>query len=212
MDNQSFVATLLAPIQSIVKDLREIITDMHPEVVVIEGESERFFDNPITHMYDNMKFIGRAHRNYTIGTTDPSAYEEILSASKENGDFLFPVYMMDHSGVTFSHTPFGCPWDSALCGWIAIEDNQDSGKTAKEIRQEAESAIKDYDDYVNGVTDTYYRIAVRFNGQTLWSQRDNEYWDMDELKEDFRQCEELLAKCMNGEAFFSELQRYVEEL
>lgn len=30
---------------------------------------------------------------------------------------LVPIYALDHSGVTYSTTPFGDPWDSGLVGW-----------------------------------------------------------------------------------------------
>ena len=38
----------------------------------------------------------------------------------ENAGVVLPLYILDHSGITISTTPFQCPWDSGQRGWIFI--------------------------------------------------------------------------------------------
>lgn len=101
--------------------------------------------------WDNMTvFVGREHRNYTIGDEQDEPLDYMVKQLNELGDisdedmddylcsgyspatadaikdkfskyaFWKPVYMYDHSGVSYSTTPFSCGWDSGLAGIILI--------------------------------------------------------------------------------------------
>ncbi len=46
--------------------------------------------------------------------------EELLITAKKTGWIILPVYMLDHSGVSFSCDSFNDPWDSGLRGVIGV--------------------------------------------------------------------------------------------
>lgn len=46
--------------------------------------------------------------------------EYALDWAKKNMVIL-PVYLLDHSGLSVSTTPFSCPWDSGLVGYIIAD-------------------------------------------------------------------------------------------
>jgi hypothetical protein len=74
---------------------------------------------------------------------------------EEKAEVILPLYLMDHSGLAISTTPFGCSWDSGQVGWIY--------STVKELvawlgkswtREQAEKALKIevevYNKYISG--------------------------------------------------------------
>jgi hypothetical protein len=73
-----------------------------------------------------------------------------------------PIYMYEHSGQTISLSPFGCPWDSGLCGYVFVfkdkilkefpDTNDDNWRDKAE--EVIESEIDVYDSYIQG--EVYY--------------------------------------------------------
>ncbi len=70
-----------------------------------------------------------------------------------------PVYMMSHSGVAVSTSPFGCPWDSWQAGYISIYRDDllkayGKKRMSPQLRKLAveilESEIKTYHQYLSG--------------------------------------------------------------
>lgn len=73
--------------------------------------------------WDNICVIHMAHRNYNFGDENHNSLESIKQAEEEaleNGDIVLPLYMLDHSGVTISLSPFSCFWDSGKVGFVQI--------------------------------------------------------------------------------------------
>lgn len=70
---------------------------------------------------DNVGTMHCGHQRYTLGDKDaPTPFvDDDYRAKVQRPDVLtyLPIYMYDHSGLAFSHTPFHCPWDSGLLGW-----------------------------------------------------------------------------------------------
>ena len=80
----------------------------------------------------------------------------IASKNKLKDKYIFikPLYVYDHSGVTYSTTPFSCRWDSGQCGWIftvAEEFKRVGLKWSHEVANEnLKSELKEYDNYQQG--------------------------------------------------------------
>lgn len=62
---------------------------------------------------------------------------------------ILPVYLYDHSGITISHRPFSCFWDSGQVGWIFCPKGKE-GLTDDHIRLNLISEIADYNQYLTG--------------------------------------------------------------
>jgi len=69
------------------------------------------------------------HNRYSLGDKhdfkqhDYNSWEALQSAilrAYPNATIL-PLYLYDHSGITISTKPFGCPWDSGPIGFIYAE-------------------------------------------------------------------------------------------
>lgn len=105
-----------------------------------------------------------AHSRYTLG--DKGAATPFVDDNWRAGVHrpevivVLPIYMYDHSGITISHTPFDCKWDSGLLGWHymtleAAEAGHPSLKHDRNMLVEwAEKCLKaeleDYDHYLRG--------------------------------------------------------------
>jgi hypothetical protein len=70
-----------------------------------------------------------------------------------------PVYMLSHSGVAVSTSPFGCPWDSWQAGYISIYRDDllkayGKKRMSPKLRQQAieilKSEVKTYSQYLSG--------------------------------------------------------------
>ena len=59
--------------------------------------------------------------------------------------FSFPVYRYEHSGVAYSLTPFGCPWDSGISGYITCD-----AETYEEAEKECAARINEFSRWANG--------------------------------------------------------------
>jgi len=77
----------------------------------------------------------------------------------EGGIIWLPVYMYDHSGITIKTSPFSCPWDSGLLGFIYISKKKARKEYGWKVLNKARiekleeylrSDIETYDDYLTG--------------------------------------------------------------
>ena len=125
---------------------------------VIERDTDA--DNP-REQYDHLCTMVCFHRRYNIGDKHRYSGIDELLEELEGGDYLYrPIYMFDHSGVTIRTTPFSCPWDSGLLGYIFVKKGEE-GLTDEQLTSCLESEVKEYDDYLTGevygytVTDEY---------------------------------------------------------
>ena len=98
--------------------------------------------------WSNIGTMVCSHRRYSLGdeVADKGGLytswyeqleEEILkpNGGAENVVYL-PMYMIDHSGIAISDTPYSCPWDSGQIGWIyATKDKfrKETGYSEKEL-------------------------------------------------------------------------------
>ena len=129
-------------------------------------------DNPINPREDYEHF-GKMicwHRRYDLGDKNPYKKSQDFWDDKELQDNIFVklnVYMMDHSGLSFSANPFTTDpqnWDSGQIGIIyATEADtiKEFGDLSEDSRLEAEkllaSEIAEYNDYH---TSNYYRFSI----------------------------------------------------
>ena len=77
---------------------------------------------------------------------------------KQSGLAILPIYRFEHSGVAYSTTPFGDPWDSRLVG-LAYADADDAvktlGKEAKRLTRKGlelllRNGVEEYSLWANG--------------------------------------------------------------
>lgn len=80
-------------------------------------------------------------------------YKEILKTKA----ILQPLYLMDHSGLSFSTKSFGCKWDSGQVGYAVVtfedikkEFGEVSERTMAKALKTIECEAEFYDDYLNG--------------------------------------------------------------
>lgn len=80
-------------------------------------------------------------------------YKEILKTKA----ILQPLYLIDHSSLSFSTKPFGCQWDSGQVGYAVIlfddiekEFNEVSEETIAKAHKTIECEVGFYDDFLNG--------------------------------------------------------------
>ena len=94
-----------------------------------------------------------------------------LLAEAEKHAVILPLYLYDHSGITVSTAPFGCPWDSGQVGYVyaSLDDIRKEfsckrvtakhrAQAEKTLRQE----VKTYDQYLTG--DVYGYVVADENG------------------------------------------------
>ena len=110
--------------------------------------------------YEGFGQIVCSHERYTLGHKHDFAVPEDFIAFKDRQKpFWYPLYLYDHSGITISTTPFSCPWDSGLVGFIYItqeavrecfdiETIDDKG--AQKVCQLLQSEVETYNDYLTG--------------------------------------------------------------
>lgn len=106
------------------------------------------------------------HKRYNLGDTGHGYsydhygnWSELEAAIREdhNPDALLPIFMIDHSGTSFSTEPFSCPWDSGQVGFVflphgkalEIYGKNDAERESKAI-EFIKASVKEYDDYCNG--------------------------------------------------------------
>lgn len=73
--------------------------------------------------------------------------------------FYLPIYMYSHSGTTIRTTPFSCPWDSGLAGFIYVSKKEVykeysckrvGKKILKRVMALLEAEVKELDHYMTG--------------------------------------------------------------
>ena len=105
---------------------------------VIEIHQDQFSESPRDDSFGKMVCFSKRDElpheaDYRI--EDYNGWEAMEKAIVENEKVtvILPVYMIDHSGLAFNTTGFGCPWDSGQVGFIfvskkEVEENFGKGK------------------------------------------------------------------------------------
>lgn len=129
------------------------------EVEILQDEDP---SNPRDPQY--MENVGKLicmHKRYSLGDkhdyrhSDFSTWAALQAQIEEDNDVavLLPVYMLDHSGLTVSTTPFHCPWDSGQIGFIFCTNKQVKEEWSGDKEKATQyliGEIKTYDQYLTG--------------------------------------------------------------
>lgn len=125
-------------------------------------------ENPRTE-YDNLGKMICFHKRHDLGdkhdykSGDYSGWDEIEDQIKQdNPDCLIrPLFLMDHSGLSISMGPFGCPWDSGQVGFIFITKERIVGELKGGVQwaeKVLEAEVETYNQYLVG---NIYRFILR---------------------------------------------------
>lgn len=167
----------------------------------IGGEGPREWDNLAKMVY--------LHRIYILGDNEKTLGFNALEEATElretlhqnGGDDLFwdelsallirkhdacvilPMYMLDHSGLTISTTPFACPWDSMQVGFIYTthKDVQENWPTWKRISPTRRKKlyeymvdeVKTYDQFLTGNVYGWILEKLVCERCDTWEQEDS---------------------------------------
>lgn len=89
--------------------------------------------------------------------------KENLEAYINKHFYVLPLYLMDHSGISISTTPFSCGWDRGRVGFIhGLRDEMECYQNPVSI---LESEVKSYNYYLTG--ECYSYLIENENGDAL---------------------------------------------
>ena len=93
--------------------------------------------------------------DYLKSSEDVSGWETMKEVimKDETPVSILPLFLLDHSGLTISTSPFSCPWDSGQIGFIYSDSL---------CEEELEHQVQDYNRFING--DSWEWIRVEYNG------------------------------------------------
>lgn len=115
------------------------------------------------------------------GVMSVDDYSELMTYSN--------LYMLDHSGISISTSPFSCPWDSGQVGYVYLtrESGEENNiKNEKEAIELIQSEIECYDRYIRG--DIYYYSIVDQQGEII----DSLYGIDDSIDNIMKECESIV--------------------
>lgn len=131
--------------------------------------------------YDNVGLLYCWHKRYDLGdkhdiTSDMAdSWEEMEALLIEEEDLkdgvILPVYMMDHSGLSLSCSPFSCPWDSGQVGFIFCNKERWAKECGakwdvKAVEKMLISEIETYSSYLEG---SAWGYIIEHEGETVES-------------------------------------------
>ena len=120
------------------------------------------------HEWDHQGTMVCFHRNYELGDknhrfkqSDYGSWAELEQGIKDEVGpcVILPLYLYDHSGITISTEPFGCPWDSGKVGFIYISWDKAkyehgwkrrSRTRELKLREWLKGEVEEYDMYLTG--------------------------------------------------------------
>ena len=159
-----------------------------------DGESPRTWDN-----------IGRIvafHRRYYLADDEfknlsPESFEswddiEKYLVEEYDARVILPVYMLDHSGVILSTSPFSCRWDSGQIGFIfadgkTIKKEFGFKRVGKHVRAKIsgilDGEIETLSQYLNG--EVYGFVEEKYIPPCEYCGRDGQYIATDNSVWDF---------------------------
>lgn len=106
--------------------------------------------------WDNLGTFWTWHKRYR--SPDPNPGEVPKDA------IVLPVYLYDHSGVSYSTRPFNCPWDSGQIGWIFVTNTKArsdyrvkriTAKVRARVLEGLRQEVEVYSQWANGETYGY---------------------------------------------------------
>jgi hypothetical protein len=86
---------------------------------------------------------------------------------EEGALHILPLYLMDHSGLAMSTSPFSCPWDSGQVGFIYAtkETIEMTGVSPENVEAGLIAEVKIYDQFLTG--DVWGYTIVDDDGEIL---------------------------------------------
>lgn len=113
--------------------------------------------------WDNLGRMVCWHRRYNLGDPhdfrSPEDFQEYVKEVGEQNLIMLPLYLLDHSILTISTSPFNDPWDSAQVGWIYVTKDdmrreygvrRVTGDVLKRVHAVLGSEVEIYDLYLRG--------------------------------------------------------------
>lgn len=125
---------------------------------------------------DVLRKVAKALGFAVYDRTNRELIEAFLqSKNKQIGRYIEiqPLYVYDHSGVTYSTSPFSCRWDSGQVGWVFTTryDYENFGLKEKfnpeSAQKKIQGEVEHWDHYAQG--DTYYFTVEDQDGDVLES-------------------------------------------
>lgn len=118
--------------------------------------------------WDSLGTMVCLHKRYKLGDEhgytagDFEGWEDMEQTLKAEKDIhtILPLYLYDHSGLSISTRPFGCPWDSGRIGVIYVTNKKvrEEGINPEKVEEYLRREVAIYDQYLTG--DVYrYEIS-----------------------------------------------------
>jgi hypothetical protein len=133
-------------------------------------------EDPMSPMeWDNLGTILCMHRKYDLGDRHSlrqcdfegwAAVEQYLHEELDAFEVL-PIYMLDHSGITISTTPFADPWDSGQVGFIYTTAARIEELGCTDVLAELAREVSVYDQWLRG--DVYGYVIEDDHGNLIIS-------------------------------------------
>lgn len=129
----------------------DLVCEVLEPKLTVKIETDRSPGNPRTE-HDNIGIMFCKHGRYTMGdkdTEDPRTTKKAIAVRR-------PIYIYDHSGLTISHSPFSCQWDSGQLGEHYIlksTADKEFGKgkwTEEQLYKILEYELETYDHFLRG--------------------------------------------------------------
>lgn len=117
---------------------------------------EHDFDGPGDVVAEKLTAAERKQNFIDYGDEEPDTHADSID---EDNDFILPLYLYDHSGITMSTGPFSCRFDSGQVGYIFVRRadvlksfgwKRISKKRAARVYECLEHEVKIYDQYLTG--------------------------------------------------------------
>jgi len=112
---------------------------------------------------DNLSEMYCFHNNYSLGDNhhingdNYGSFDEMVRDNTTKSDIILNLYLYDHGGITISHTPFGCRFDSGQVGFAVVPIKtiiHNYGDNSPESREKALACmiaeIETYDMFLTG--------------------------------------------------------------
>lgn len=154
-------------------------------IVFLRIEQDNDPINPRIDDDGNLAHIICWHNRYQIGDdhnfNSIANLESHLKAERQAGNdyFMTPVYMLDHSGLSLSITPFSNKWDSGVVGFAYVHKKDmvemgaiqvDCDVWRKKAREIIEEELSIYNQYLEG--DVYGYTTLEYS-HGRWEETDS---------------------------------------
>ena len=152
--------------------MREVVSSIIVGNCEIQIQYDRFPSNPrrnsnvgIIAVEPSNRYIESETPHTIRFSVDPMVDLEILKTDF-GARVIVPLYVLDHSGVSFRTTPFCDPWDSGQIGWVYATDDTirtclgDVDLTCdtqiQRVKQAMSEEIEEFNSYYNGEVFRYF--------------------------------------------------------